>query len=59
MVLFDTPELKLTLGTLAESTVTVTTFDVAEAILDGHCTPLNVAYTARRPSVVKVNTGGS
>ena len=36
MVLFDTPELKLTEGTLAESTVTVTTFEVADAIFDGH-----------------------
>ena len=48
MVLFDTPELKLTVGTLAASTVIVTTLEVAEAIPDGHCTPLKVAYTARR-----------
>ena len=36
MVLFDTPELKLTEGTLAESTVTVTTFELADTTLDGH-----------------------
>ena len=36
IVLLDTPELKLTLGTLAASTVMVTTLELAEAMPDGH-----------------------
>jgi hypothetical protein len=55
------PELKLITGILAESTVTVTTFELAEAILLGHTTPFILEYTNRRYPVVVVvvKEGGS